>query len=159
MPIVMAMVAGVFLRFGVDLVTAFRDDLWIALSMTLAFTAALHHVQAVPPSSEVSSAEIRSQRRDLGCRVRGVIDPGPGASRNRAANQSNNRQCMEKALPAEGGESAELRIGTACAARVKRAGGAGGGTVRRPCPNRSMSREGQGASPGAARIRESGAQD
>lgn len=37
MPIVMAMVAAVFLRFGVDLVLAFRDDLWIALPMTAAF--------------------------------------------------------------------------------------------------------------------------
>jgi benzoate membrane transport protein len=37
MPIVMAMVAGVFLRFGVDLVLAFREGLWIALPMTAAF--------------------------------------------------------------------------------------------------------------------------
>jgi benzoate membrane transport protein len=37
MAIVMAMVAGVFLRFGVDLVLAFRDDLWVALPMTAAF--------------------------------------------------------------------------------------------------------------------------
>lgn len=37
MPIVMAMVAGVFLRFGVGLVHAVRDDLWIAGSMVLAF--------------------------------------------------------------------------------------------------------------------------
>src|SRR5688572_18134202 len=37
MPIVMAMVAGVFLRFGIDLVLAFRDDLWIALPMTAVF--------------------------------------------------------------------------------------------------------------------------
>jgi benzoate membrane transport protein len=37
MPIVMAMVAGVFLRFGIDLVLAFRDDLWIAAPMTVAF--------------------------------------------------------------------------------------------------------------------------
>jgi len=37
MPIVMAMVAGVFLRFGLDLVRAFRDGLWIALPMTAAF--------------------------------------------------------------------------------------------------------------------------
>jgi benzoate membrane transport protein len=37
MPIVMAMVAGVFLRFGIDLVLAFRDELWIALPMTVAF--------------------------------------------------------------------------------------------------------------------------
>lgn len=39
MPIVMAMVAGVFLRFGVDLVLAFRDDLWIAAPMSAAFLA------------------------------------------------------------------------------------------------------------------------
>ncbi|HLS85061.1 MAG TPA: benzoate/H(+) symporter BenE family transporter [Burkholderiales bacterium] len=37
MPIVMAMVAGVFLRFGVDLVLAFRDGFWIAAPMTLVF--------------------------------------------------------------------------------------------------------------------------
>jgi benzoate membrane transport protein len=37
MPIVMAMVAGVFLRFGLDLVRAFRDGLWIAAPMTAAF--------------------------------------------------------------------------------------------------------------------------
>lgn len=39
MPIVMAMVAGVFLRFGVDLVLAFRDDLRVTLPMTVAFLA------------------------------------------------------------------------------------------------------------------------
>lgn len=39
MPIVMAMVAGVFLRFGIDLVLAFRDALWIALPMTAVFFA------------------------------------------------------------------------------------------------------------------------
>jgi len=39
MPIVMAMVAGVFLRFGLDLVRAFKDDLWIALPMVAAFVA------------------------------------------------------------------------------------------------------------------------
>jgi benzoate membrane transport protein len=37
MPVVMAMVAGVFLRFGIDLVLAFRDAFWIALPMTAAF--------------------------------------------------------------------------------------------------------------------------
>jgi benzoate membrane transport protein len=37
MPIVMAMVAGVFLRFGVGLVHAFADDLWIAAAMTISF--------------------------------------------------------------------------------------------------------------------------
>lgn len=39
MPIVMAMVAGVFLRFGVGLVHAFRDQLWIAAPMTAVFIA------------------------------------------------------------------------------------------------------------------------
>ncbi|MDP6174862.1 MAG: benzoate/H(+) symporter BenE family transporter, partial [Rhodospirillales bacterium] len=37
MPIVMAMVAGVFLQFGLGLVTAFDDGPWIAAPMTLTF--------------------------------------------------------------------------------------------------------------------------
>jgi benzoate membrane transport protein len=38
MPIVMGMVAGVFLRFGLGLVLAFRDDAWIAVAaLALAF--------------------------------------------------------------------------------------------------------------------------
>ena len=37
MPIVMGMVAGVFLRFGLDLVYAMRDDVWIAAPMAAAF--------------------------------------------------------------------------------------------------------------------------
>src|SRR5687768_15249906 len=45
MPIVMAMVAGVFLRFGLDLVLAFRDALWIALPMTVAFVV----FKRIPP--------------------------------------------------------------------------------------------------------------
>ena len=52
MPIVMAMVAGVFLRFGVDLVRAFADELWIAAPMTAAFvalSAAPRLARAVPP--------------------------------------------------------------------------------------------------------------
>ena len=52
MPIVMAMVAGVFLRFGVDLVRAFRDQLWIALPMTVVFvalTAWPRLARALPP--------------------------------------------------------------------------------------------------------------
>src|SRR5690349_10463406 len=52
MPIVMAMVAGVFLRFGIDLVLAFRDALWIALPMTLVFialTATPRFARAMPP--------------------------------------------------------------------------------------------------------------
>jgi benzoate membrane transport protein len=39
MPIVMAMVAGVFLRFGLDLVFAIRDAFWIAAPMTVVFLA------------------------------------------------------------------------------------------------------------------------
>jgi benzoate membrane transport protein len=39
MPIVMGMVAGVFLRFGTDLVHALRDDFWVAAPMTAAFLA------------------------------------------------------------------------------------------------------------------------
>lgn len=37
MPVVMGMVAGVFLRFGLDLVYAVRDDFWIAVPMIAAF--------------------------------------------------------------------------------------------------------------------------
>jgi len=37
MPIVMGMVAGVFLRFGLDLVFAIRDAFWIAAPMTIVF--------------------------------------------------------------------------------------------------------------------------
>jgi benzoate membrane transport protein len=39
MPIVMGMVAGVFLRFGLDLVFAVRDDFWIAAPMAAVFVA------------------------------------------------------------------------------------------------------------------------
>ena len=39
MPIVMGMVAGVFLRFGLGLVVAVRDDFWIAAPMISAFLA------------------------------------------------------------------------------------------------------------------------
>jgi benzoate membrane transport protein len=52
MPIVMAMVAGVFLRFGIGLVHAFRDDLAIALVMCavwLAFNVSPRLGRAVPP--------------------------------------------------------------------------------------------------------------
>jgi len=52
MPIVMGMVAGVFLRFGLDLVYAFRDDFWIAAPMTAAFlalTAAPRLARLMPP--------------------------------------------------------------------------------------------------------------
>jgi benzoate membrane transport protein len=52
MPIVMAMVAGVFLRFGIGLVHAFGDELWIAASMTIAFfalSAAPRIGRSIPP--------------------------------------------------------------------------------------------------------------
>jgi len=39
MPIVMGMVAGVFLRFGLDIVLAVRDDFWVAAPMVAAFVA------------------------------------------------------------------------------------------------------------------------
>lgn len=39
MPIVMAMVAGVFLGFGLDLVHALRDDFWLAAPMVAVFVA------------------------------------------------------------------------------------------------------------------------
>lgn len=37
MPIIMAMVAGVFLQFGLGWIGALKDDIWIALPMTAAF--------------------------------------------------------------------------------------------------------------------------
>ena len=52
MPIVMGMVAGVFLRFGLDLVYAIRDDFWIAAPMAVAFLAlslAPRIAKAMPP--------------------------------------------------------------------------------------------------------------
>jgi benzoate membrane transport protein len=52
MPIVMGMVAGVFLRFGLDLVFAIRDAFWIAAPMTVVFLAlsALPRLaRALPP--------------------------------------------------------------------------------------------------------------
>jgi benzoate membrane transport protein len=52
MPIVMGMVAGVFLRFGLELVFAIRDAFWIAAPMTVAFvalSAAPRLSRALPP--------------------------------------------------------------------------------------------------------------
>ena len=52
MPIVMGMVAGVFMRFALDLVFAMRDDFWIAAPMTVAFlalTALPRIARYVPP--------------------------------------------------------------------------------------------------------------
>jgi benzoate membrane transport protein len=52
MPIVMGMVAGVFLRFGLDLVFAIRDAFWIAAPMTLVFlglSALPRFARTLPP--------------------------------------------------------------------------------------------------------------
>jgi len=52
MPIVMAMVAGVFLRFGIGLVHAVRDGFWIAAPMVLVFfalSAVPRLARALPP--------------------------------------------------------------------------------------------------------------
>jgi benzoate membrane transport protein len=52
MPIVMGMVAGVFLRFGLDLVFAIRDAFWLAAPMTAAFLAlslSSRLARALPP--------------------------------------------------------------------------------------------------------------
>jgi benzoate membrane transport protein len=49
LPIVMAMVAGVFLRFGVGLVFAFRDSLAIAASMTAVWLALTVARSRIPP--------------------------------------------------------------------------------------------------------------
>ena len=52
MPIVMGMVAGVFLRFGLDLVFAIRDDFWIATPMVVVFLvlgASQRLARLVPP--------------------------------------------------------------------------------------------------------------
>ena len=51
-PVVMAMVAGVFLQFGLDWVRAFAQDLWIAASMTVVYLALLAYpaaARALPP--------------------------------------------------------------------------------------------------------------
>lgn len=69
MPIVMAMVAGVFLRFGVDLVFAFRDALWIALPMTLVFL----FVKKIPPLIAALAAGA------IAVWLLGAFRPPPGA--------------------------------------------------------------------------------
>lgn len=52
MPIVMAMVAGVFLRFGIELIHALRDGFWIAAPMVVTFfalSAAPRLARVLPP--------------------------------------------------------------------------------------------------------------
>jgi benzoate membrane transport protein len=75
MPIVMAMVAGVFLRFGVDLVLAFRGALWIALPMTVAFflTTLLKLERYLPPLIVALIAG------GVAIALLGAFNPPPGA--------------------------------------------------------------------------------
>ena len=76
MPIVMAMVAGVFLRFGTGLVHAFTQDLPIALSMTLtwlAVTALPRVARRVPPL--IGALAVGA----LVIAMEGTFKPGSGA--------------------------------------------------------------------------------
>ena len=74
MPIVMAMVAGVFLRFGVDLVLAFRDDLWVALPMSAAFLAfSIFPAVRIPPLIAALGAGA------FAIWILGTFKPPPGA--------------------------------------------------------------------------------
>ena len=63
MPIVMAMVAGVFLRFGTDLVHALRDDLAIAGPMVLAFLLASVWPRKLAAADHRRAAGRRRRRR------------------------------------------------------------------------------------------------
>jgi benzoate membrane transport protein len=69
MPIVMAMVAGVFLRFGLDLVFAFRDAFWIAAPMTAAFLV----FRRIPPLIAALAAGA------VAVWLLGAFQPPPGA--------------------------------------------------------------------------------
>jgi benzoate membrane transport protein len=82
MPIVMGMVAGVFLRFGLDLVYAMRDDFLIAAPMTAAFialTALPVLARRVPPlvgAMIVGAAMVAALGRfDAGAGVAGLAHP------------------------------------------------------------------------------------
>lgn len=76
MPIVMGMVAGVFLRFAIDLVFALRDDFWIAAPMAAVFfalSALPRFARYVPPligALAVGALAIALLHR---------FEPGPGA--------------------------------------------------------------------------------
>jgi benzoate membrane transport protein len=75
MPIVMAMVAGVFLRFGTGLVHAFADDLPVALAMTgawLVFAAAPRLGRFVPPLIAALAAGV------VAMALQGTFRPSPG---------------------------------------------------------------------------------
>ena len=72
MPVVMGMVAGVFLSFGLDWVRAFQADLAIAAAMTAAYFA----VSADSAAGETAAAADRDARRrrgyDLACGQRSL---------------------------------------------------------------------------------------
>ena len=60
MPIVMGMVAGVFLPFGLDWIKAFETDLAVALSMTVAFLLLSALADRRPVACRRSSSPWRS---------------------------------------------------------------------------------------------------
>ena len=72
MPIVMGMVAGVFLRFGTDLVHAMRDDLAIAGPMVLAFLLA-----SVWPRKWLPPIIVALLVGVVAVALSGRFDPGP----------------------------------------------------------------------------------
>jgi benzoate membrane transport protein len=80
MPIVMAMVAGVFLRFGTDLVHAMRDDLAIAGPMVLAFLLA-----SVWPRKWLPPIIVALLVGVVAVALSGRLDPGAGSTQWLAA--------------------------------------------------------------------------
>jgi benzoate membrane transport protein len=80
MPIVMGMVAAVFLRFGTDLVHSLRDDLLIAGPMVLAFVLA-----SVRPRAWLPPIIVALLVGVVLIAVTGRFDPGPGAAQWLAA--------------------------------------------------------------------------
>ena len=76
MPIVMGMVAGVFLRFALDMVHALRDDFWIAAPMALAFLA----LSALPRLARFLPPLIGALAVGaIAIAVLNRFEPGPGA--------------------------------------------------------------------------------
>jgi benzoate membrane transport protein len=68
MPVVMGMVSGVLLRFGLDLVYALRDDIWVAAPMTgvfLAISAAPQLGRRLPPLFGASSRVWHDHHRPI----------------------------------------------------------------------------------------------
>jgi benzoate membrane transport protein len=80
MPIVMGMVAGVFLRFGTDLVHAVRDDLAIAGPMVLAFLVA-----SVWPRKWLPPIIVALLVGVVAVALSGRFNPGAGSARWLAA--------------------------------------------------------------------------